>query len=246
MNSIRPRRPRSAPELSPELCAHLRIPVDDPGPTRDAAYLSDIEYEALVSDTLRRVPDHRNFWLFAYGSLMWKPDFVPLEQRVGLVRGFHRSFCLKTTRWRGTPERPGLMMALQKGGQCRGIVCRLDPATLEDDLMILFRRELGVKPLNHRRQWVRALTDEGEVSALTFVANPKGMSYAGKLSLDETARMIAQAVGVWGSCAEYIYETIRHLERFGIRDQGLWKLQSLVARSILDERKGIDVKTDLQ
>jgi cation transport protein ChaC len=176
---------------------------------------------------------------------MWKPDFVPLEQRVGIVRGFHRSFCLKTTRWRGTPEHPGLMMALQKGGQCRGMACRLDPATLEDDLMILFRRELGVKPLNHRRQWVRVLTDEGELRALTFVANPKGMSYAGKLSPDETARIIARAVGVWGSCAEYVYETIRHLERFGIRDQGLWKLQSLVADNILAELKGTNVKTDL-
>jgi cation transport protein ChaC len=237
MNQIRPRRHASPFQLSPQLCALLRTDVQDPGPAKDATYLSEQEYASLVTATLRQVPDYGDFWIFAYGSLIWKPEFEHVEQCIGSVHGFHRSFCLKTTRWRGTPERPGLMMALQRGGQCRGIAYRLNSRTLSQDLTILFRRELGVKPLNHNLRWVTVTTERGDIRALTFVASQKGKSYVGKLSLEETAAVIARAVGVWGSCAEYLYETHQRLEAFGIRDRGLWKLQALVAQNIVEDQK---------
>jgi glutathione-specific gamma-glutamylcyclotransferase len=87
--------------------------------------------------------------LFAYGSLIWKPEIEHVEERAGSVRGWHRSFCLRQTRWRGTKEQPGLMMALDRGGQCRGVLYRLPDTDLEGQLGKLFRREFTLKPPNN-------------------------------------------------------------------------------------------------
>jgi cation transport protein ChaC len=219
--------------LTPELCARIARPLADPGPVPGLRYFTDDDYRAAIAEVLAQAPDRRAFWIFAYGSLIWKPAFEPVECRLGIVRGWHRSFCLKTTRWRGTPDRPGLMMALERGGQCRGVVYRLAPERVVDSLDALWRREIGVKPVNHHARWVTAHTQRDSVRALTFTANPAGQSYVGKQTLEETAAMIAEAAGVWGSCAEYLYETITHLETLGIRDRALWRLQALVARNLM-------------
>jgi glutathione-specific gamma-glutamylcyclotransferase len=233
MNTMPPRPLR----LTPEICALVRRAVDDPGPATGLSYLDDNEYQALIGRTLASAPDGSDVWVFAYGSLIWKPAFGHEDRRLGTLKGWHRSFCLKTTRWRGTPERPGLMMALQRGGQCQGIAYKLRRETLAQDLQTLFRRELGVKPLNQDARWLRVESYEGDVRALTFTANPTGQSYVGKISLEETAAIIADAVGVWGSCADYLHETTAHLEAFGIRDTMLRRLGTLVAQAILSKNK---------
>lgn len=218
--------------LTPELCARIARPLADPGPTPGLSYFTDEDYRAAIAGVLAHAPDPRAIWVFAYGSLIWKPAFEPAERRLGTLKGWHRSFCLKTTRWRGTPERPGLMMALAPGGQCRGVACRLPSDAVADSLDALWRREIGVKPVNHHARWVKVLTEQGPLRTLTFTANPGGQSYAGKRTLAQTAAVIAEAAGVWGSCAEYLYETISHLEALGIRDSALWRLQALVAKNI--------------
>jgi cation transport protein ChaC len=229
---VRHRRATS-PRLTRDLCASLGRSIVDPGPAAGLEYLSQQEYAALVDRTLAEAPDRAEFWLFAYGSLIWKPSFRFQERRIATLRGWHRSFCLKSTRWRGTPEHPGLILALRPGGQCRGVAYRLRAGTLREDVETTFRRELGVKPLNQRPRWVRVTTAEGNLRALAFAADPAGRSYVGELDGERTAAMIARAVGVWGSCAEYLYETISHLEELGIRDRALWRLQQLVAQKIV-------------
>jgi glutathione-specific gamma-glutamylcyclotransferase len=219
--------------LTPALCARIRRRVRDPGPASGFSYLSDEEYRASIDETLARAPDPAEIWIFAYGSLIWKPGFEPVERRIGVVKGWHRSFCLKTTRWRGVPECPGLMMALERGGECRGVAYRLPPNMISECLHMLWRREIGVKPINHHPRWVSMDTDRKRIRALAFTANPAGQSYVGKIPLEETAAIIARAVGVWGSCAEYLCETVSHLEAMGIRDGNLWRLQALVAEHIL-------------
>jgi glutathione-specific gamma-glutamylcyclotransferase len=233
MNTLRPQPLR----LTPDICALVRRTVDDPGPAPGLHYLSDDEYRALIAETLAKAPNANDIWVFAYGSLIWKPAFEYVERRLGTLKGWHRGFCLKTTRWRGTPDRPGLMMALQRGGQCQGVAYKLNPETVAEDLQTLFRRELGVKPLNQDARWLRIDSYEGDVCALTFTANATGQSYVGKIPLEETAAIIADAVGVWGSCADYLYETTAHLEDFGIRDTMLRQLGTKVAQAILSKNR---------
>lgn len=229
-------RRRTTPlRLTRELCAAVHRTVVDPGPVPGLEYLSDEEYAALVDSTLAAARDPADFWLFAYGSLIWKPAFRPQEMRAATLRGWHRSFCLESTRWRGTPEHPGLIMALRPGGQCRGVAYRLSRTTLRDDIETTFRRELGVKPLNQRPRWVRVSTSEGHLRALAFTADPGGRSYVGKLGLERTAAMIARAAGAWGSCAEYLCETVDRLEQLGMHDKALWRLQRMVAENIIGQ-----------
>lgn len=230
-------RQRRAMRLTAELCASIRRSVVDPGPAPGIAYMSDHEYEESIASLLADAQAADDIWIFAYGSLIWNPCFAFIEQRIGTLRGWHRSCCLKSTRWRGTPEKPGLMLALEPGGTCRGIVYRLAPGSLREGLMALWRRELGPKPLNHDPRWLMVRTEKGDLPAIAFVANPRGLSYIGTESIDGAAEMIAQAVGVWGPCATYLHETVSRLETLGIRDRYLWRLQARVADRLISEQK---------
>ncbi|WP_246811673.1 gamma-glutamylcyclotransferase [Mesorhizobium silamurunense] len=178
-------------------------------------------------------PDGPDVWIFAYGSLLWNPAVEHVEERAGVVPGWHRSFCIRMRDWRGTVDQPGLTMGLDRGGQCRGRALRLAEDTIEAQLGKLVRREMPVrpssKPLTHAHRWVQVRTDQGLVRALAFVVNRKGGNYMGGLTLDETAGILARACGHGGSCAEYLHNTISQLEALGIRDRNLWRLQSLVA-----------------
>jgi cation transport protein ChaC len=124
------------------------------------------------------------------------------------------------------------MMALDRGGQCRGVLYRIPAATGEQNLGKLVRREMSAKPPTNVPRWIRVETDAGSVQAIAFVINRRGRVYAGKVSLEDTARLLAKACGHWGSCAEYLHKTVVHLEERGIHDRNLWRLQSLVAEQI--------------
>lgn len=195
---------------------------------------SDEQMQGSIAEMLATRPDGSgDAWVFGYGSLIWNPIIHTVERRTADVRGFHRRFCLWTHLGRGTAECPGLMLALERGGECRGVVYRLPADATQPTLHALWRREIGVKPVNHDPRWVSVETEVGPVRALAFTANPGGQSYVGALSLAQTAAIIARAVGMWGSCAEYLCETVAHLEALGIRDDHLWRLQALVAERIL-------------
>lgn len=223
-------------DLSPDLVARAHRHVPDTGLPEGVTRRSEAELEEEVRRILAGRTPGKPFWLFAYGSLLWKPVGPHEEERIAVARGWHRSFRLRLTSWRGTPDNPGLMMVLDRGGQCRGVAQRLPEATLEEDLLALVRREMPVRhhgggPAN-RARWI-ALTGDGAPSrALAFVADRGNTIYAGRVPLDQTVAMLATACGHAGSCAEYLQRTVEQLAARGIHDRNLWRLQALVAERL--------------
>lgn len=217
-------------KLTPSLCRLVARPVDDPGPEVDLPYFTASEYSEAVDQALGWFGDRVH--VFGYGSLIWRPPVAFEECRPALLRGWHRSFCLKTTRWRGTGSHPGLMMALEPGGLCEGMVMTLPRGAEAEGLDAIWRREIGVKPVNHDARLVRLETESGPVEALTFTANPEGRSYCGNPGFGETVRVLASAAGVWDSCADYLRETVDALDKVGLLDAHLWSLQEAVAEAI--------------
>lgn len=172
------------------------------------------------------------FWVFAYGSLIWRPDFEHVEARRGVVHGWRRSFCLRILNWRATPEQPGLMLALQRGGACVGIAYRMPEDDPQGRMLRLLRREISYHEDLDWLRWVTVRAPEGKVRALVFYCAPEGDSDVERLTRDEQAKRLALAVGHVGSCAEYLYNTVSHLEALGIRDRYLWELQARAAAEI--------------
>jgi glutathione-specific gamma-glutamylcyclotransferase len=219
--------------LTAELVSLVARVEPDPGPIPGVVHHSEQDYDDPVASLLAR---HRSdeFRVFAYGSLIWKPEFEFVEHEPATAKGWHRSFCIKIPRWRGTPGQPGLMMTLDRGGQCAGVAYRLPDDNWRDRLGRLVRREITAKPPTNAPRWIRVKTGVGDREALAFTANPKGHAYVRDQSPEQIAWILARAAGHWGSGAEYLYQTITHLDSFGIRDRNLWRLQELVAREIVD------------
>lgn len=191
---------------------------------------SDEEIEASLKEALAGRPAKGEVWVFGYGSLIWNPAFEFAEKRVGLVRGWHRRFCLWLKAGRGTPEMPGLMLALDRGGCCRGVAFRLDDNQVEEELLILWRREMLSG--SYEARWVDAHTREGAVRAVTFVANRRHARFTNLLSDDEIADRIAVARGPLGTCAEYLLNTVEHLDALGFRDASLERIRHRVERRL--------------
>jgi len=228
-----------SPRLTPELVALVARKVEDRGPAPGVVVHDDNDYEASIRSLLEAGSwDGGDAWVFAYGSLLWNPAFEASEQLAAVLPGWHRAFCVRLTRFRGTPEQPGLMMSLVPGGSCRGALCRIPGRDVVDVLGRLLRREMTVKPPNSPPRWVVAKADDRAVRAITFAADRRGRNFAGGMSSDEIATVLATAVGHWGSCAEYLQQTVDHLEQLGIRDANLWRLQELVARKLMALREG--------
>jgi cation transport protein ChaC len=193
--------------------------------------MTDRDYAELAEQLLKAL-GHQPLWLFASGSLIWKPEFDYVERRPAVLPGWHRAYCLEITRWRGTPEQPGLMMGIDRGGTCRGVAFRLPPDHPEEQLVRLLRREISYKPPANRPGWHRVKSGGEDFRALAFTVCRKSPSYTRQIAEAEIASMIARAAGHWGSCAEYLFNTVSHLEEMGIRDRNLWRLQKLVAEEI--------------
>jgi cation transport protein ChaC len=195
--------------------------------------MNDDDYREAVAAIRSGAPPDGGLWVFAYGSLIWKPGFDFVESRTALSHGWHRSFCLGWDRFfRGSPSRPGLMLALDRGGQCRGVAYRLPPDALETNLDRLARRELLLAPHPFPPRWVALRTAEGPLRALTFTMDRKSPFYVGGLTPAETADTLARAVGRSGSMADYLFSTVSHLEALGIHDRHLWAMQEMVAERI--------------
>ncbi len=223
---------KSPMALTADVVARVERLEPDPGPRPGHVHLTDADYDAVVEELLEQHAPSL-LWVFAYGSLIWKPEFTSVEHRRATAYGWHRSFCLTLTRWRGTPEQPGLMMALDRGGCCHGVVYRLPDEDHAAQLGRLVRREMSVKQGSNVPRWITVETNAGKLRAFAITASPKGISYAGKLPLEQVARTLARAAGHWGSGANYLYQTVAKLEELGIRDGNLWRLQQLVANEIL-------------
>jgi cation transport protein ChaC len=187
--------------------------------------------EAVTSRLLATGPGGP-LWLFAYGSLIWNRPIDVAEQQEGVAVGWHRSFCLEMPWWRGSPEQPGLMMALDTGGRCRGIVYRLEDGNPQDLIRCLVRREIDALEDMGMARWITVTTSRKSVRALAFYAAPRGLYAVRGLPLETVAWTLARACGPAGSSAAYLYNTVLHLEQHGIRDKNLWRLQQLVAAEI--------------
>jgi cation transport protein ChaC len=166
-------------------------------------------------------------WIFAYGSLMWDPDFPRAESETALLRGYHRSFCLYSYDYRGTRARPGLTLGLDHGGACRGIVLRLPSDALTEAIDRLWAREMTA-PRVYDMRLLRVRTGCGTRKAYALTVRRDHPDYAGRLSPGDTARIIAGAVGRRGACRDYLADTERHLQALGIADAPLQRLAARV------------------
>jgi cation transport protein ChaC len=169
-------------------------------------------------------------WVFGYGSLMWRPGFAFVERQNGLVRGWSRRLCIYSWVHRGTRERPGLVLGLDRGGACHGAAFRVAAADREATIAYLREREQVTSVYLERK--VRVLLWEGAVvEALTYVADRRHPQYAGALEREELLRLTSKAVGGSGANADYILNTVAHLEEVGIKDATLeWLAKRLRSR----------------
>lgn len=170
----------------------------------------------------------RDIWVFGYGSLMWRPDFPYAERAKARVDGYHRGFCIRSTYHRGTRQRPGLVLGLDRGRMCVGMAYRIAAEHAPSTVAYLRARELiyGV----YRETAVTAVLDEPErrtIMALAYTAEPLHPNYAGTLSLQEQAFQIRGACGFSGDNLDYLFNTVRHLQRLDIREREIERLAGL-------------------
>jgi cation transport protein ChaC len=188
--------------------------------------LSDDELAASRAATLAGADLTGGAWLFGYGSLIWNPAFHFTDRLIGTIYGYHRRFCLWTHIGRGCPERPGLVLGLERGGSCRGAAFHIAPDAVEEELAIVWRREMLSGAYVPR--WVGVHTALGELRAITFLINRAHERYARSLPDDRVAEVIATAEGWLGPCADYLINTVDHLAELGIRDRPLERLRAQV------------------
>jgi glutathione-specific gamma-glutamylcyclotransferase len=159
----------------------------------------------------------QDLWVFGYGSLMWRPGFDFAERQLGWLRGYHRALCIYSHVHRGTPERPGLVLGLDRGGSCRGVAFRVEAQRAAATIAYLRAREQVTAVYVERRVRVR-LDDEREVEALTYVVDRRHVQYAGKLPLDKILEYVRAGVGRSGENPAYVLNTHRHLAELSLRD----------------------------
>jgi len=191
-----------------------------------ARVLSEVELAASLEATLAGADRSQGVWLFGYGSLIWNPAFHFTDRLIGSIYGHHRRFCLWAPWGRGCPERPGLVLGLERGGSCRGVAYHIAPAAVREELTIVWRREMAGGAYLPR--WLEVHTALGKVRALAFVINHEHERYAHDLPDERIAEVIATAGGYFGSCAEYLIKTVDHLAELGLHDRPLERLRARV------------------
>jgi cation transport protein ChaC len=165
-------------------------------------------------------PTHESgLWVFGYGSLMWNPGFAHEERVPARLLGAHRSLCVLSVHWRGTPERPGLVLGLDQGGSCIGIAFRVAPERADATLAYLREREQVTMIYREsvRRVWLRD-GSERSVPAVAFLVDRSHAQYAGSLTLEDRLHYIRQGHGIGGPNRDYVLATHSHLSELGIRD----------------------------
>lgn len=218
--------------LTPGLVALCHREVEDAGPIPNIVPLRDEDFRPAALKILEG-RGKGPVWLFAYGSLIWKPEVPHEELKRATAQGWHRAFSMRILRYRASLDQHGYMMCLDPGGQCEGVVLRLPEQGIAGLIEKLLRREVSRRAGLEAVRWIDVETAVGPLRALTFYAGPAELdSYAANRPLSEVAHGLARACGHWGSGADYLYNTVSHLEQLGIHDEGLWRLQELVAAEI--------------
>jgi glutathione-specific gamma-glutamylcyclotransferase len=179
------------------------------------------------------VSDHESgkgdLWVFGYGSLMWRPGFEYAEKVPARLIGEHRALCVYSFDHRGTPEKPGLVLGLDRGGACRGIAFRIAPELREFTIEYLRAREQTTHVYREvmRSVWLNNSSQQ-RVSALTYVADRSHVQYAGRLSLNEQLRIVRQGHGRSGNNRDYVLATVKAIEAEGFRDEQLHRLAMML------------------
>lgn len=219
--------------LTPELVARVdrKVPQDHLPPDPDREPMTDADYAEAVSRILEQ-HGPGTIWVFAYGSLLWNPGFTFAERRTATLRGWHRAFCMKLSRFRGSPEQPGLMLALDHGGSCKGEAYCIAEEGVATELEKLLRREVPFRRIASAWRWVEVDIAGARQRALTFYAGMRRDRFYVDLPIHAQAHMLARAAGFGGSGAAYLHFTVMKLEELGIHDSYLWELQHLVAVEI--------------
>jgi cation transport protein ChaC len=170
-----------------------------------------------------------DLWIFGYGSLMWQPGFAFDELRPARLIGCHRSMCIYSHHWRGTPERPGLVLGLDTGGSCRGVAFRVAAERAGETLAYLHERELRNHVYREVTRPIRFCDGTG-TRALAYVADRTHRQYAGALGPEERLALISQGQGAGGPNRDYVLNTVHHLRQLGVKDTELeWMASRLEA-----------------
>lgn len=187
--------------------------------------------QQLLNQTLRRWGGDSDLWVFGYASLIWRPEFVHAEERRATVHGWHRALRMRSRVNRGSPECPGLVFALVRGGSCRGMAYRIDRERVEAELARLWVREMPTGVYDPK--WVPCRTPAGTLQALAFTLPADSPSLTGELPEAQLLDILRNARGRYGSTLEYLDETARCLRRCGIRDREIERLVALARRNRL-------------
>ena len=169
-----------------------------------------------------------DFWVFGYGSLMWRPGFPFLDSRRARVTGLHRSLCVFSWFHRGTQERPGLVLGLDRGGACLGLAFRVSGREREGVIEYLREREQVTNVYLERWHSIR-FPDGSQDMALAYVVDRSHPQYAGKLHPDEQIALIERAAGQSGANPDYVTSTVQRLGELGIPDRGLFRISQRLA-----------------
>lgn len=161
-----------------------------------------------------------SLWVFGYGSLMWRPGFAYARRCKALLRGWRRSLCVFSHVYRGSPDRPGLVLGLDRGGTCPGVAFEVDAALREATIRYLREREQATAVYVERVAPV-TLESGARVLALTYVADRLHRQYAGRLDREAMLDYVRAGQGQSGGNVEYILETYDHLRALGVRDRDL-------------------------
>ena len=224
----RPEKPHKITRASLADGAVARMATERDG--KDTIVVSD---EDLLRSRQQFIPDDYDcddIWVFGYGSLIFNPVMEHSERLFARVYGHHRRFCLWTKIGRGSPEFPGLVLALDRGGSCPGVGFKLPRDLAIAELDLLWKREMIT--LAYRPTWLKLHTEKGIKRGIGFVANPERPVFAPRMTFDETAHVIANAAGFLGPCHDYLFHTLHGLQELGISDPTMEKLAAKVEHKL--------------
>ena len=170
---------------------------------------------------IRPADQQGDIYVFAYGSLMWRPDFEHLEILPAVLPNYHRSLCIYSYEYRGTPEQPGLVFGLEESGECIGRALKVSSDKAEGVLEYLYEREMITSVYMPRWLDVKLIDSQTTVTACCFVADPTHEQFSGKLGEAETIQLILQGRGSGGECLDYVTNTYEHMLEIGIEDKNL-------------------------
>lgn len=196
------------------------VAIPEPLPGRDPAQ--------MLQRVRQQWGGQSDLWVFGYASLIWRPGFEAIERRPALVRGWHRSFKMRSRVNRGSIDTPGLVYALVSGGMCRGMVYRIDRQTAHDELDRLWQREMPNGVYDPR--WLRCQTSAGEVLALAFTLSRHSPNFTGPLDDAQLLSILRQARGRYGSTLDYLVQTAQSLHQHRMCDRESERLLQLARR----------------